>query len=259
MKLQYAYIKRILTSKVFYLSILCVVFVMCSGINFRNLPYGVLAQLESTLDLGSYRKMILLFSSMPFVSFYAAESGTNMDRQIISRSSLKSYLNSHICLCFLTAFFVSFLGMFLSALILSVKYPLYVEGSYVIYGLTEQHPIQQLSQSSDTFMAFFLLKGIIYSFSMGIWALSGIAISAIINNTFVATVSPLVFSYVLEFFTIDSKIFPDLWHLSLCYTVVSENLWISIGYIVGVFFVVGLLFSIVFRIFVTRRVHNEIH
>lgn len=259
MRLKCAYGKRIFTSGVFYLSILGVILAVCSGTSDHDLQYGVLAQVESSLDLGPYRKMILLFSGLPFVSFYAAEAKEKMEYPVLSRSSLRTYLSSHILLCFLTSFLVSFLGLLFSTVILSLKYPLLEEGKIWVQGVTSQQPILQLTQSMDTIWAFCLLKGMIYSVSMGSWSLSGLAVSAVIPNTFVAIVSPLVFSYVLEFFTINSKSFPDLWYLSLCYTNVSENLWISIGYIVGVFLLLGLLFSAVFRIFVTRRVRNEIN
>ena len=94
---------------------------------------------------------------------------------------------------------------------------------------------------------------------MAAWSLSGLALSSIFVNPFIALASPLVFSYILEMITIDSDFLPNLWYLSLSYTDISDNAFIASGYIIVIFLILSLIFSSVFRFFALRRLRNEIN
>ena len=98
-----------------------------------------------------------------------------------------------------------------------------------------------------------------YAYSIAVWSLSGLAMSACFLNAYLAVCAPLVFSYVLEMITIESKFLPNLWYLSLSYTDVSSNPWLASAYIILVFSCLGIVFAFVFWQIAKRRVQDVIH
>ena len=98
-----------------------------------------------------------------------------------------------------------------------------------------------------------------YAYSIAVWALSGLAMSACFLIAYLAVCAPLVFSYVLEMITIESKFLPNLWYLSLSFTDFSSNPWLASAYIILVFSCLGIVFSLVFRQIAKRRVQDVIH
>lgn len=253
MRIFTAYWKQIVSSPMTYFSILCISAVCFFGMSSQTPSFGVIYAFDVMLDLSSYRKLMMLFASLPFISRFAQEWNAGASNQIIARTTPRKYIFAHIFTGFLTAFLTVFLGILLCVGLFCVKNPLYLD-----YGNTYDGAIMQLLTEKNVGL-FLLFRTFHYSFSIAVWGLSGLAISSVFLNSFIAICAPLVFSYTLELLTIESVFLPDLWRLSLSYTGVSSNPWIASGYIVLVFSAVGVLFSAVFAYFSKRRIENEIH
>lgn len=253
MRIFTAYWKQIVCSPMTYFSVLCISAVCFFGMSSQTPSFGVIYAFDVMLDLSSYRKLMMLFAALPFVSRFAQEWNANASNQIIARTSPRKYIFAHISVSFLTAFLTVFLGILLCVGFLCIKYPLYLD-----HGNSYDGAFMQLLTEKGAAL-YLLFRTLHYSFSIAIWGLSGLAISSVFLNSFIAICTPLVFSYTLELLTIESVFLPDLWRLSLSYTGVSSNPWIASLYIVLVFSVLGALFSTVFANFSRRRIENEIH
>ena len=253
MKIFVAYFKRTFSYPMVYFSILCVSIICIIGMSSQSYQFGIINPFNFMLDISSYRKLIMLFASLPFVSCFSQEWNYNLTNQIISRSYPSKYISIHIIMSFFTAFLVTFLGITMCILCLCLKYPLYIDT-----GNSNLGAFLQLI-NNDQILLYLFFKSFHYSYSIAIWALSGLAMSAVFTNTFVAVCAPLIFSYIIEMITIEPVFLPDLWHLSLSYTDISNNPWIASGYIILMFSTMGLIFSWIFYYFSKRRIENEIY
>lgn len=254
MKLITSYLKKVFASPVIYCCIIAVAFITYMGMPGENfLGDGVLSAFDIMLDISSYRKLIMVFACIPFTAYFCQEYISGTTNFITARTSQKKYVLSHIILCFLISFITAAAGMILCVLILCCKYNFFIPTDNFNEGA-----ITALYYTGHEYIYFFL-KVFHYSLSMAAWSLSGLALSSIFVNPFIALASPLVFSYILEMMTIDSDFLPNLWYLSLSYTDISDNAFIASGYIIVIFLILSLIFSSVFRFFALRRLRNEIN
>lgn len=256
MRIFTSYLKKILLSPITYISIAGVSMICIIGCTTgaANVYAGILNAYDVMLDLSTYRKFILFFAALPFVSCFAQEWNCNASNHIIARSNTNKYMLTHIFMTFSITFLVCFLGILLGIGCLCIKYSFYP----LSYDNQYTEPFLKLLNSRETIWNYFFLRTLNYSLSIAIWSLSGLALSAVFLNTFMAICAPLVFSYVIEMITIESGYLPNLWYLSLSHTNISENTWIAEGYIVLIFSIVGIAFAEVFRYFAKRRIENEI-
>lgn len=253
MKLIISYLKKIFTSPVIYFCIIAIAMIVYIGMPKENfMVSGVLSAFDIMLDISSYRKLIMIFAGIPFTASFCQEYINGSTNLIAVRTSPKQYILSHIILCFLIAFITAAIGMTVCVMVLCCNYNFFIPTEDFNTGA-----ITKLYYTGHEYLYFFL-KVIHYSLSLAVWSLSGLALSSVFVNPFIAVASPLVFSYILEMITIDSDIFPNLWHLSLSYTGISENALIASGYIILVFLVLSLIFAAVFRFIALRRLRNEI-
>ena len=257
MRIYTAYLKKTLLSPITCISVLGVALVCLFGCTtgVGNVSSGVFDAFNVMLDLSSYRKFILFFASLPFVSCFAQEWSQGTPTQIIVRSNAKSYIAAHIIITFVSAFLTCLIGILLCIGLFCLKYPFYP------ISFTNQYsePFLKLLNSKETIIQYFIFRSVNFSFSIAAWSLSGLALSSIFLNTFMAVCAPLVFSYIIEMITIESSVLPNLWHLSLSYTTISENTWIAEAYIILSFSVLSIIFSLIFRQFAKRRIANELH
>lgn len=74
MKIYNAYLKRITMSPLLYVSILGVFAICCFGMSSQSgHPGGVIFMYDVMLDISSYRKLIMLFATLPFGTVYCRE------------------------------------------------------------------------------------------------------------------------------------------------------------------------------------------
>lgn len=232
MKLTAAYILRLLKSPAFYIGISACALIALWGIisagNFTSaetfvqyIRFTGTAQLFSDMmDFGTYRKLILIADCMPFTAAFCTEFKSGLSKPIILRSSQKNYILTHAVLNFLCTFFVSFLGIVLCVLALSLFFPL-IGSLHNEYSDT----FGRLLNNENTAWLFILLKSLFFSASLGAWSVSGAAISALFPDPFIAVCTPLIMSYIIELVTIEADFLPDLWNLSRGYVSTADGIF----------------------------------
>ena len=114
-----------------------------------------------------------------------------------------------------------------------------------------------LMNSSNTAPALVLWSVFDFSFSTGMWAVSGLALSAVFPDIFVAFCAPVIMNYLLEFVSFEVDFFPDLLALSLTHTDISDNRAICAVYIISALTLLTVVFAFIFSKAAGRRIRNE--
>ena len=114
-----------------------------------------------------------------------------------------------------------------------------------------------LMNSSNTAPALVLWSVFDFSFSTGMWAVSGLALSAVFPDIFVAFCAPVIMNYLLEFVSFEVDFFPDLLALSLTHTDISDNRAICAVHIISVLTLLTVVFAFIFSKAAGRRIRNE--
>lgn len=251
MKLLSAYTKRTAVSLSLWLALTGITAIAVFGMT-RQKPFDVISAFDVMLDLSSYRKLIMLFAMLPFGTVYCREFNTGLSVSISTRKPVNKQLRAYIIMQFFSALLVTLTALFISLAIMRIRLPLYYDVGNVRSGAFDS------LVSGGKPAAYLLFRCLHYSVSIAAWSMSGLMMSAVFLDSYLAVISPLVFSYGLEFLTIQSGVFPDLWHLSLSYTDFSQSAAASSAYICGVFILIAVLFSGVFYFLARRRMSGEI-
>ena len=90
-----------------------------------NSPGDLVTEFGILLDIDAYRKVIVVFSALPFTMNFASEWKNNVTNSCVIRSSRNKYIVSNLVLCFITAFLVVFIGMMLFVFVDSMRWPIY--------------------------------------------------------------------------------------------------------------------------------------
>ena len=252
MKIYVAYVKRMLYSYLFWISIFGIGLITYLGLT-EETPRTLVSSFNVMLDLSSYRKLMMLFAVLPFGMNYCREWNHKFTSFIMARISTTKHLLSYILMQFFSSFTVTFIGIILGMLILLFKVPIYIDE-----GTAYSEGIYSLL-SHNKAVIFLILRTFIYSVSIATWSMAGLAMSALFLNSYIAVISPLVFSYGLELITIESSFLPNLWYLSLSYTDFSGDPIISTLYILSIFLMISSIFALIFFGIAKRRAQNEIH
>lgn len=251
MKIFLVNFKRVLTSKLFYFSIIGVSLICLFGA-FTDGTQLVVQCFMNVMLISSYRNLIIFFGALPFSAAFCNEWNTRSTYYIIERTSMKKYLLSHIVIQFLSSFLVAFIGMFIAVIAMCFFLPDFcnnVNGTGIAFS-------QFANEEKGWILLFFMIYH--YAISVAAWSVSGIAVSAIFNDPYIAICSPIVISYVLELLTIGSGQYTDLWILSISYCNISENPIVVSLYITFVFLIVALIFAIIFFKQAKRRICCDI-
>jgi hypothetical protein len=263
MRLAAAYIRSMLKNPAFYFCILVSALISFGGMVslsnhssvdacFNYISFqGVASQFGVMTDISTYRKFILIAACIPFNPVFSNELKSGYTKSAVMRSSRKSYLLTHAFLDFFFAFIVSFLGMLLCAGIMSIFFPLTNEE--IMQSNIYVQCFDRFLNYENTAWIYIILKALFFSVSLGAWAVSGAAVSAIFPDPFAAICAPLVMSYVLEFFTMEFSFLPSLWNLSRGYGAISEEPVLAALYIIFVFMLLGGIFGAIFFFISDRR------
>lgn len=251
MKLLSAYFKRLLTSPLLYFSVLGTAAICFFGA-YTEGNTSVIMSFNNALFINSYRNMIVLLAALPFSAVYCREWNEKSSYYVVVRTSPVESIITYIVVQVTAAFLVTFLGMMLSVAILCITLPELVDTSYVYTGTFTQF----INKEQGALYVLILIFH--YSVSVSAWSVSGLVISAIFMNPYIAICSPLVISYILELFTIGTGKYTDLWTLSISFSTVSESPFLSSAYICMVFIFIGTIFSLLFSIIAGRRIRCEI-
>lgn len=250
----YSYFRKLFTSPLLYLCTVAITLISLFRYLSEKIYYpNVVYMLDLLLDLDTYRKIIPFFAAIPFAANYCNEYLSGVSNFYILRSGIDNYINTNIIINVISAFFTTFAGSMLYILILSCNMPLYesignpTAAPYGVF-LDKGFP-----------MLYILIKVTIFSASISMWVISGVAFSALLPSPYIAICTPFIFTYIIEKITMN---FPDmfnLWFLSLGRDVLKSRPIITFIYTIGVFLVLTLLFSKIFSYVAERRIHNEFH
>ena len=255
MKLFISYQKKIFTSPLIYISIIGIALLSYMGMPKIDLEFGVIHAFDIMIELSVYNKIMMIFVSIPFTATFCNEYNYRVTNSILIRTTENKYLMTHIVMTFILSVITAFLGIMLCIATMSLKYPFFV------YDMSfDGWAIESLCINGHEYLYLFI-KVLLRSISLAAWSISGLAISAAFVNPFVAVISPLIFSYIIELFTVNTKsgkrVIPYLYRLSQGYTNVSESWIVSCGYIILVFLILAVIFSLVFIFLAKRRLRNE--
>lgn len=251
MKLFISDFKRTMTSMITYVSIVGVAAICIFGAVSDGTKY-VVQCFWNTMFISSYRNLIVFFASIPYCATFCNEWKSNNTYYIIGRTSVKKYLISHIVTQALITFIISFLGLIIGVLVMNLFIPEFCDTTNVYTGAFMHY----INSGESWKLIFFLIYH--YSISVSAWSISGLFVSSVFIDPYIAIGTPIVMSYVFEMFTIGSGRYTDLWMLSLSYCTISDNPIIVSSYITLVFIIIGALFALSFYNIAKRRIRCDI-
>lgn len=251
--------KQVFSSTVFYLSIIAV-----TALSFLSVwsdltetvgkGGSVVYFFELFLGLSLFKKLVVLFAALPYVSSFCSDWKYQYIKPVVIRTGVKKYIWSKIFTCFLIGLLTVFCGLLLFFFILSLKMPIFP--SEHIESITGP-PFSPLIDRNFPIL-YLILKGFIFSMAAALWAVVGLTVSAFIPSHFVAIATPVIASYVLEEFT---SIFPkwlNLYLLTRSANVLNQGPFVSFLYFCTIFLLFAALAGFLFDYQVRRRIRNEV-
>ncbi|MCB5935769.1 hypothetical protein LI012_10430 [Caldibacillus thermoamylovorans] len=251
--------KQVLSSPVFYLSILAVTALSFFSVwNDLTETVGkggsVVYFFELFLGLTMFKKLTVLFAALPYVSSFCSDWKYQYIKPVVIRTGVKRYTWSKIFTCFLSGLLTVFCGLLLFLFILSLKMPLFpTEHIENIVG----PPYSPLIEGNFPIL-YLILKSFVFSMAAALWAVVGLTVSAFIPSHFVAIATPVIASYVLEELT---SIFPkwlNLYRLTRSADVLQQGPLVSFLYFCFIFLLFAVLAGFLFDYQVRRRIRNEV-
>lgn len=248
-----SYFYKLLRQPQFYLG-LAGVLATCVFVVNMGFVRGIDIQTDVTLMLyfGGYRKVFVIFGALPFAANFADEWNSGVTMSAVTRKSARKYAASNIFMCYFSALLTVFLGIILweiFTIIFSSK-PFFIPESNaptVVGDIFFKMGMPFLAEIERIF---------IFGSSCGMWAVTGMTLSAFFPSRYIAICSPFVFCYALERI---SLLLPDFFNLQfVALSVLDLNgfaMWI---YGELFFALISALFASVFAKVVERRTQNAI-
>ncbi|WP_400243113.1 hypothetical protein AB3U99_18705 [Niallia sp. JL1B1071] len=248
---------QVYTSKVFYLAIIGVT-VLCfiSVWDSLKMPgVSVSYLIEIFIGLAMFKKIVVLFAAIPFVSSFCSDWKCQYIKPVIIRSGINKYIRAKIITCFVTGLITVFLGLLLFILLLSFRMPIFpIEN----FGNIVYLPFSPLATSNFP-ISYLIARCFVFSLSAALWSVVGLTVSAFIPIHFVAIASTVIASYFLE--QITYFYLPDwlnLYKLTGSEDVIHQGPYISLFYFIFVFVSFSALAGLLFQYQVKRRINNEV-
>ncbi|WP_141720177.1 hypothetical protein [Massilioclostridium coli] len=99
----------------------------------------------------------------------------------------------------------------------------------------------------------------VISLETAAWGMVGLSISALLPNRFIALLSPFICCYIVTTISRSFPVYLNFYSINTLEDVFKqENPILNLAYIVGVYAVIVLIFSLIFSRVVKRRIGNEI-
>lgn len=246
------YIYKIIRSPLTYIGILGVMLVCLTHIITNGSPdmNSVLFHMDLFLEFDQTRKAMTLFAALPFVGAFAEEWTSGVSTQCAARCGVRKYIAANAVLSAVMSFLTVIIGMLLFAWIYSFFIPFYMPNSNI-----DNFTFGYIASGGMPWLYYFIRVSI-YAVSVAMWCMTGLVLSALFPNKYVAVCAPLVSSYVIERFTIGLPNVFNLWYLSLC-RLNFDNEVLKILYLYGIFIVLTVILGIVFGIIAEKRLKNE--
>ena len=199
------------------------------------------------LHLGLFKKVMVFFSAIPFVTVFCQDYNSGYIKSLILRGGERSYAWSNVIVCALSGFTAIFLGMLSYFCILSFFCP---AQPYQVTGVYS-------NVASNSPVLFFMIISVVFSLYATMWSVVGLTLSSILPDNYVALGSPLIFGYILEELTFGFPSFINLYDLSHNVGLFKQSPLLNFLYTIGVFILIIAIAGCVFSYFVKRRSRNE--
>ena len=243
-----AYLFKILRSPLTYAGILGVSLVCLSHIlTSPSANYGsVLYRMDFFFGLDQSRKALTFFAALPFVGNFAEEWTSGVSTLCAARCGVRKYIVANAVLCVVVSFVTVFIGMFLFSWIFS-------------FFVTFYEPNYNIDHSGFGYLAangmpwlYYAIQVATYAFSVAMWCMTGLLLSALLPNKFVAVCTPLITSYVIERFTLELPTAFNTWLMSIN-MFRNDNRAVQLLYPWGFFLAFSVVFGIVFYFIAEKR------
>lgn len=240
-------LKRAFISKWYIISIITTV--IMSYISSREYLDGTnsVYVIDLMLHLGMFKKVIVFFAAIPFVTTYCQDYNSGYVKSVIVRSGERKYAWSNIVACALSGFTAVFVGMIAYFCIISYFYQ---PQSYEIGGIYGEIALNRPC-------VFVLIIVSVFALYSAMWTVIGMTLSSILPDYYVAIGTPLIFGYILEELTAGLPTYFNLYSLSHNLAVFEDNALLNYLYTIGVFILIMVVSGCVFSHFVKRRSRNE--
>jgi hypothetical protein len=235
------------------------VFLFCIVSVYQFVPIHDLGRLNTVyvvnllLGLSVFKKIIVVFASIPFVTSFCSEWNTQYIRFLTSRSGVLRYICSKIFVCLLSSFAVVLLGLLVFVFFLSFFMPLFPQDQ----GANSTFPFGEFLTSG---VPLACLGSIIFAFALGnsFWVACGLTLSAYLPNRYLAILSPFAFSYILEQMTLEFPPWASLYLLSRAQEVLESSPLINLFYYLLIFGLLIVVCGFIFSHRVRQRMYNEV-
>lgn len=237
----------------FYISIIGV-FLLCTmrWVEGTMISADIVTDLDLLIGIDAFRKLIIVFSVIPFVSVFAEEWNSKLINSCLVRINIKKYVWSHVITCFTITFITTFLGFVLFIFVDTFRLPVYVPDENIPgppYGLLLSAGLPWLE---------ILFAAITFSMSCSMWSIFGLLVSAVLPNVFVAICTPFVASYVLERITLNFPSKLNLLYITISAVSVKDSPVLTFIYSILVFAIISLTLGLIFSGIVKRRIENGV-
>lgn len=238
--------KRAFCSKWYIISVIGTV-IMCfiSTHSYFDKSSDLLYVIDLMINLGLFKKVIVFFSAIPFVTVFCQDYNSGYINSVVSRSGEKSYILSNMVICVVSGFSAVFLGIMLFSGIILPFFPLKASSVYT-------------NIASNTPFIYLLFLISIFSLYAAMWTAAGLAMSSILPDKYAALGSPLIFGYILEELTLKLPPHLNLYAMSHPgWEILGKSVFLDYFYTISVFVFVIVISGCIFSHFVKRRIRNE--
>lgn len=241
-------LKRAFISKWYIASIIATV-IMCYVSSREYISDGTNSVyiIDLMIHLGMFKKVMVFFSSIPFVTAYCQDCKSGYIKSLIVRSSERTYAWSNVIVCALSGFTAVFVGIIAYFVIVSLFCP---PQAYEITGVYSNIALNNP-------IVYVLLLICVFSLYSTMWTIVGLTLSSVLPDNYIALGSPLIFGYILEEITLGLPSYLNLYNLSHSFDVFEKSPFLNCFYTIGVFILIMAISGCVFSHFVKRRSRNE--
>lgn len=209
--------------------------------------------LEMLMGYRDFYMVFLLFAALPGTTLFCSDWDNRYIRFSVMRSTKNAYATGKVIACFLSAILTVVLAEWLSVLVFSMQFDLYVPsdanksfGAYQVLITPTATPLY--------LTATFLCKG----FCAGALSVFALWFSTKVTNMFVTLAAPMLVYYLIQVVGYSTKIVPSYLsvdNLTRALVDVGGPL-LSLIYTMGVFTTLAVMFGFLFVRSCKRRISN---
>lgn len=233
----------------FFLYIILMFIAIKMDTNVAVQAYG---GLDIITGLSNLNKLLVITSAFPVATIYYDDIVDNYAKQVILRSNKSCYILSKIIVCAVISFLISFAALSVYSIFVAVKRGIGID---VIY---PGNVFYDYAYGKIPFMAVFA-KAFLFAMVSSVYAVLGLALSAVMTGKFVAVSAPLFMNMLMEqvgdFMPKTLRLFNIQGGNSAYGLGTSGTLIVSMTVAAGYILLAGIFFSYYAR----KRIRDEIN